>query len=120
MNIPYYLRNVRLNAAAMASLALAPPAPVVANDRGAAVGRAGSRAATTPTCAGRPRRARRATRCTGAQAWTPDWQHEVNVGNVTEFVFPNLSIDDYVFGVSAVGADGNESLVAAYVNPPRR
>ena len=27
MSIPYYLRNVRLNAAAMASLALAPPAP---------------------------------------------------------------------------------------------
>ena len=53
------------------------------------------------------------------QAWTPDWQHEMNVGNVTEFVFPNLSIDDYVFGVAAVGADGNESLVAAYVNPPR-
>jgi hypothetical protein len=30
-----------------------------------------------------------------------------------------VSIDDYVFGVSAVGADGHESLVTAYVNPPR-
>jgi hypothetical protein len=34
-------------------------------------------------------------------------------------VLPGLSIDDYVFGVAAIGADGNESLVAAYVNPPR-
>jgi hypothetical protein len=30
-----------------------------------------------------------------------------------------VSIDDYVFGVAAIGADGNESLVTAYVNPPR-
>lgn len=54
------------------------------------------------------------------EAWTPDWQHELNVGNVTEFVLPSLSIDNYVFGVAAVGADGNESLVSVYVNPPRR
>ncbi len=54
------------------------------------------------------------------EAWTPDWQREVAVGAVTEFLIPSLSIDDYVFGVSAVGPDGNESLVAAYVNPPRR
>ncbi len=33
---------------------------------------------------------------------------------------PNVSIDDYVFGVAAVGADGNESLVSAYVSPVRR
>ncbi|MCX6551253.1 MAG: hypothetical protein NTY02_09665 [Acidobacteria bacterium] len=38
---------------------------------------------------------------------------------MTQFVMPDVSIDDFVFGVSAVGADGAESLVAAYVNPPR-
>jgi hypothetical protein len=43
----------------------------------------------------------------------------VAVGNVTELVLPNVSIDDVIFGVSAVGANGNESLVSAYVNPPR-
>jgi hypothetical protein len=32
----------------------------------------------------------------------------------------NVSIDDYVFGVAAIGADGAESLVSAYVNPARR
>jgi hypothetical protein len=43
----------------------------------------------------------------------------VLVGNVTEYVLPNVSIDDYVFGVAAVGPGGHESLVSAYVNPPR-
>ena len=114
MNIPYFLRNVRLNAAAMASLALAPPAPVVTNERGApSVGRQPSGYDANLRWKASPGAA--SYKVYWRQAWTPDWQHEVNVGNVTEFVFPNLSIDDYVFGVSAVGADGNESLVAAYV-----
>ncbi len=119
MNIPYYLRNVRLNAAAAASLALAPPSPVVLNERGQpSIGRqpsgydANLKWSASPGAVGYTVYWR--------EAWTPDWQHQVGVGNVTEFVLPNVSIDDYVFGVAAVGADGNESLVAAYVNPPRR
>jgi len=44
----------------------------------------------------------------------------VAVGNVTRFQLPNMSIDDWVFGVAAVGADGAESLVSAYVSPVRR
>jgi hypothetical protein len=52
--------------------------------------------------------------------WTPNWQHAQLVGHVTEFVLPNLSIDDFVFGVAAVGSDGHESVVSAYVAPPRR
>jgi hypothetical protein len=119
MDIPYFLRNVRLNVAAMASLALAPPAPVVTSDRGApSIGRQPSGYDANLKWKASP--GATSYKVHWRQAWTPDWQHEVNVGNVTEFVFPNLSIDDYVFGVSAVGADGNESLVAAYVNPPRR
>ena len=31
------------------------------------------------------------------RAWTPDWEHELSVGPVTEVVLPGLSIDDYVF-----------------------
>ncbi len=40
----------------------------------------------------------------------------MNVGNVNEFTLPGVSIDDFVFGVAAIGPDGNESLVSAYVN----
>jgi hypothetical protein len=41
------------------------------------------------------------------------------VGNVTEVILPDVSIDDYVFGVAAIGPGGHESVVSAYVNPPR-
>jgi hypothetical protein len=41
------------------------------------------------------------------------------VPDTTEYVFPNLSIDDYIFGVAAVGRDRRESLVSAYVRTPR-
>jgi hypothetical protein len=53
------------------------------------------------------------------EAWATDWQQSQSVGNVTTFVLAKQSIDDFVFGVSAVGADGHESLVSAYVAPPR-
>jgi hypothetical protein len=53
------------------------------------------------------------------EAWDPDWQHERDAGNVTELVLPNMSIDDYIFGVAAVGPGGQESLVSPYVRPPR-
>jgi hypothetical protein len=57
------------------------------------------------------------------EAWTPDWEQQRVVtgagGDATELVLPGVSIDDYVFGVAAVSAEGNESLVSAYVNPRR-
>ena len=117
VDVDYLAQNVRLNAAAIASLALAPPAPVVVNDRGAptiARGQSGYDAALTwkasPGAAG--------YRIYWRDAWLPDWQHQQAVGNVTQFVLPDLSIDNVVVGVAAVGADGHESLVSAYVATP--
>ncbi len=119
VNVPYLLRNVKLDAAAAASLALAPPPPAVFNERGQpTLGRQPSgydsdlKWQASPGAVG--------YKVFWRSAWTPDWQHVVPVGNVTEFVLPAMSIDDYVYGVAAVGPDGNESLVSAYVNPPRR
>ena len=57
---------------------------------------------------------------TGAMPGPPTGSTRRLVGDVTEFMLPKLSIDDYVFGVAAVGPDGHESLVSAYVPPPRR
>lgn len=115
----YLARNTRVNAAVAASLALAPPAPRVATDRGApTIGRqpsgydASLRWVASPGAAG--------YRIYWREAWANDWRHARFVGNVTEYVLPNLSIDDFVFGVAAVGADGHESVVSAYVSPPRR
>jgi hypothetical protein len=41
----------------------------------------------------------------------PRWQHSRYVGNVSEFLLEGLVIDNYLFGVSTVGHDGNESPV---------
>jgi hypothetical protein len=53
-------------------------------------------------------------------AWTNDWQKSRVVDNATTLLLPNVSIDDYVFGVAAIGADGHESIISAYVSPVRR
>ena len=53
------------------------------------------------------------------EAWASDWTYSRTVTDTT-IVFPDLTIDDYVFGVAAVGPGGHESLVSAYVLPPRR
>ncbi|MEZ5420421.1 MAG: M20/M25/M40 family metallo-hydrolase [Vicinamibacterales bacterium] len=119
VDFAYLAQNARVNAAAAASLALAPPAPSVVNDRGAnllARGRSGYDAQLRWNAA--PGAA--AYRIYWRDTWTNDWQHRQTVGNVTEFVLPNVSIDDFVFGVAAVGADGHESLVSAYVSPVRQ
>ena len=38
---------------------------------------------------------------------------------ITEFTLKDVSIDDVKLGVKAIGNDGSESLVTAYVYPPR-
>jgi hypothetical protein len=46
-----------------------------------------------------------------------DWERAVAVGNVTSHTLDDFSIDDAVIGVKAVDRDGNESMVAAYLEP---
>jgi hypothetical protein len=41
-----------------------------------------------------------------------NWTQSRFVGNVTQFTLPNVIIDNYFFGVAAVGRNGHESLVA--------
>jgi hypothetical protein len=119
----YLGQNARVNAAAMATLALAPPPPAVAR-KAAATGRltptidrrtsgydAHLRWEASPGAAG--------YRIFWRNAWAPDWEHEITVGSVTEYTFPKMNIDDWVFGVAAVDAAGHESTVSVYVTPPR-
>jgi hypothetical protein len=114
----YLARNARVNAGALATLGLAPSAPAVVDERGRTLldrepsgYDARLRWTASPGAAG--------YRVFWREAWTPDWEFERATGNVTELVLPGVCIDDYVFGVAALDADGHESLVAAYVNPPR-
>lgn len=119
----YLAQNARVNAAAMATLALAPPPPVVTR-------RAANSTRVTPTIDRRPSgydahlRWEASAGAAGYRifwrnAWAPDWEHEITVGHVTEYTFPKMNIDDWVFGVAALDAAGHESTVSVYVAPPR-
>lgn len=42
----------------------------------------------------------------------PQWQYSRSVGHVGEYTLEGIIIDNYLFGVTAVGPDGHESVVA--------
>jgi len=42
---------------------------------------------------------------------SPQWEFEKWVGLVTDYTLKNIVIDNYLFGVSAVSKDGNETVV---------
>jgi hypothetical protein len=118
ISLPYLAQNARVNAAAAATLALAPPPPTVLSDRNQPmISRAPSGYDANLKWNAAP--GATAYRIFWREAWGPDWQHELLVGNVTGVVLPNVQIDDYVFGVAAIDAGGHESVITAYVTPPR-
>lgn len=41
----------------------------------------------------------------------PQWQYSRYVGDVTQFTLKGIVIDNFLFGVASVGADGNESPI---------
>ncbi len=123
VDFEYLARNARVNAASVASLALAPPGPAARN-----LGRGESGYAAQ--IAFQPSPGATAYRIVWREAWTPDWQHEVYIpvsqleesprGGTLSHTMEDISIDGYIFGVAAVGPEGHESLVSPYVRPPRR
>jgi hypothetical protein len=119
VDFPYLAQNARVNAAAAAALALAPAPPRVTGSNGAnLISRDPS--GYDATLRWMPSAGAVGYRVYWRDTWSNDWQHHLTVGAVTQFSLPNLSIDDFVFGVSAIGADGHESLIRAYVEPVRR
>lgn len=127
-SVPYITLVTKVNGAAAASLALAPKPPVTFE----VTERNGQKVTTLFLTRGK-------SRYDAALKWkqespeadlagyiivyrattSPYWEHEVFVGKVTEYTFPDVSIDDLVFGVKAIDKDGNESLVSPYVQAPR-
>jgi hypothetical protein len=119
MDFRYLAQNARVNAASAASVALAPPAPRVTTGGGSpTLGRGAS--GYDASLQWQPSPGAVAYRVYWRDAWTNDWQKSQVVGNVTTLLLPNVSIDDYVFGVAAIGVDGHESVISAYVSPVRR
>lgn len=109
---PAYIAQVaRINAVAMASMALAPAPPTGVRFK---TGRQeydstlSWQANKEPDIAG--------YRIVWRETYQPVWQRSIEIGNVTEFVMKSLSKDDYFFAVQAVDKDGNAS-VASFPRP---
>jgi hypothetical protein len=119
MDLAYLTRNARVNMAGVATLALAPAAPRVTGSRGQVLlSRAPS--GYDATLEWQASAGAVGYRVYWRDTWSNDWQHERSVGDVNRLTLPGTIIDDWVFGVAAVGPDGSESLVSAYVAPVRR
>jgi len=120
MDLDYCTRNIRIVASILASLASAPPSPGIISERGRALlgrGEDGYSAQLrwNPVSSGNLAGYKVYWRKTTAAFW----ENEVFVGNVSEYTLEKVTIDEYVFGVSAVGQEGNESQINAYTMPPR-
>jgi hypothetical protein len=109
----YLTQNARVNAAAAATLALAPPAPALTAITRQPTG-------YDATLRWMPSPGAVAYRVFWREAWGQDWQHEMRVGDVAEVTLPGMQIDDYVLGVAAIDGAGHESVVSAFVSPSRR
>jgi len=42
---------------------------------------------------------------------SPTWDHSRYVGDVSRFLLEGIVVDNFFFGVAAVGKDGHESVV---------
>jgi Zn-dependent M28 family amino/carboxypeptidase len=106
VNFDYARKLTGVNAAVMAAVAWAPPPPDTARIQGAV--RPSTTVRWTPVDDANLAGYKIYWRLTTAPQWT-DW---VFVGrDTTEHVMENIIIDNYVFGVAAVGRNGNESMV---------
>ena len=104
VNFPYLAKMTSLNAAAIASLAWAPPAPSNVRVSGAVQPSTTLRwdPVSVPDLAG--------YRVYWRSPTSPVWQHSRWVGTNTQAVLENIVIDNSFFGVVAVDREGHESL----------
>jgi hypothetical protein len=113
-----YLGDVaRVNAAVLASLALAPSTP-----REVEMESVKLEADSTLRWKANPEPDVAGYRIVWRETTAPFWQSSRDVGNVTRFTMQGISKDDYVFGVQAYDRDGNVSVAAypkPYYGPPR-
>lgn len=106
VDFDFAARLTAVNAAVMAALAWAPPAPQNVQIGGAV------RPSTTLAWDPVDHRDLVGYRIYWRDTTAPQWQHSRFVGMVDQFTLENLVIDNYLFGVAAVGRDGTESVVA--------
>jgi hypothetical protein len=106
VNFPYAASMTALDAATLLSLAWAPAAPDSVQIRGSV------RPSPTFRWKRSPSPDVLGYRIYWRKPSEVNWTQSRFVGDVTEYTLPNVIIDNYFFGVAAVGKNGQESLVA--------
>ena len=105
---PYAAKLTALNAITLAGMAGAPPFPKNVEASGAVKA---SATLKWESAAGKAASNLMGYRVHWRETTAPEWTHSRYVGDVTEWEFKNLVIDNYFFGVSAVSKDGYETPV---------
>ena len=108
VDAPYAAKLTGLNAITLAGMAGAPPFPINVEASGA-VKPSASLKWERPK--GKAAQNLMGYRVYWRDTTAPEWTHSRYVGNVTEWEFKNLVIDNYFFGVSAVSKEGYETPV---------
>ncbi|MDB4495246.1 M28 family metallopeptidase [Flavobacteriaceae bacterium] len=103
VNFDYAAKLTAVNAISIASLAWAPTPPETVALGGAVAPAATFSWDAVPGAVGYKIYWRDTT--------SPTWDMSRNVGNVTSFTLKGMVVDNYFFGVSAVGQNGQESVV---------
>ena len=105
VNAAYAAKLTAVNAISLAALAWAPAAPkeVAIGGVVAPSARLEWMASESPNTAGYMVYWRDTT--------SPTWQYSKYVGNKTQTILEGIVLDNYLFGVAAVGADGHQSTV---------
>ena len=108
VNAPYAAKLTALNALTMAGIAGAPPFPSNVEASGAVKA---SAVLTWDIAAGKPANNLKGYRVHWRLTTEPEWTHSRYVGKVSEYIFTNMVVDNYYFGVSAVANNGSETPV---------
>ncbi|HKD47432.1 MAG TPA: M20/M25/M40 family metallo-hydrolase [Rhizomicrobium sp.] len=103
VDFDYLAQVARLNIVSMAALAMAPAPPAV-RITGAVTYDTTLSWASVPGAA--------SYRAWWRDSLDPEWTHSQFAGNATSVTLPHVNIDDWLFGVSSVSADGYESPVS--------
>lgn len=106
VNFEYAAKLTRVNAISLAALAWAPPAPKDLKIGGA----------VSPNTHLKWDKSNDnwllGYKIYWRETTAPQWQYSKYVSNVDKYTLNNIVIDNYFFGVSAVGKDGSESVVS--------
>jgi Zn-dependent M28 family amino/carboxypeptidase len=105
VSFSYIARVTQANVASLAALASAPPPPAAVRVRGAVSPN------TTLTWSKTPSPLLRSYRIHWRETTESQWRYSADVGDLETFTLKNVNIDNYLFGVSAVGPDDLESVV---------